>query len=388
MTIPSLLNDLLSRAAGVLANTKAYDLPSVCTRYGLSGGSGDEAYKSKFTYARRRLVVLSSPELLRVAGEILIDFPDSDLEEALALATEISGPRISELTRRKIVEALDDVDLKGQIGHFELLEPLFPLDTIPSIHHSGRTIRYDIERHCIANDDISNSDLLKGLGVLTCSQKRLFGLLARLVDPVVRHEAEQPVLVERINKFLKRDGFALQPAKVISGYQTFSVRALSGSSTPADKDISERLERFDEAGIHALWQKALARRASDPEGAITIARTFLERTCKHILDELSVEYAEDSDLSKLWALCAEQLNLAPSQHTEDVFRRILGNCQSVVNYLGTIRNRLGDSHSPRGKPVKPKPRHAELVVNLAGAMATFLVATWSERQSDTIREAS
>jgi hypothetical protein len=30
--------------------------------------------------------------------------------------------------------------------------------------------------------------------------------------------------------------------------------------------------------------------------------------------------------------------------------------------------------------VKPKPRHAELAVNLAGAMAAFMVATWQEKK--------
>jgi hypothetical protein len=37
---------------------------------------------------------------------------------------------------------------------------------------------------------------------------------------------------------------------------------------------------------------------------------------------------------------------------------------------------------PELTPIKPKPRHAELVVNLAGAMASFLVSTWDERQRD------
>ena len=53
----------------------------------------------------------------------------------------------------------------------------------------------------------------------------------------------------------------------------------------------------------------------------------------------------------------------------------------MVNYLGTIRNKFGDAHGRGRLPVKPKPRHGELVVNLAGAMATFLIATWKERES-------
>jgi hypothetical protein len=151
--------------------------------------------------------------------------------------------------------------------------------------------------------------------------------------------------------------------------------------SPGVAPITNALEAFDPENVHAVWQKALDRRADDPEGAITAARTLLETVCKHILDDAHKAYASDADLPKLWALASECLNLAPSQHQEEVFRAILGNCQSVVNYLGTIRNRIGDAHGQGRNPVKPKPRHAELAVNLAGTMASFLVATWQEQKT-------
>ena len=61
---------------------------------------------------------------------------------------------------------------------------------------------------------------------------------------------------------------------------------------------------------------------------------------------------------------------------------------TFVNYLGTIRNRLGDSHGQGGKPVHPRPRHAQLVVNLAGSMATFLIATWLEQDPASTAEST
>ena len=147
--------------------------------------------------------------------------------------------------------------------------------------------------------------------------------------------------------------------------------------------ISETLKTFDPEHIHAAWQKALDRRIDDPEGAITAARTLIETVCKHILDDAGASYPNDADLPKLWALAAEETNLAPNQHQEAVFRAILGNCQSVVNYLAAIRNQVGDAHGQGRRPVKPKPRHAELAVNLAGTMAAFLVATWIEHNSNS-----
>ncbi|MYG04596.1 MAG: abortive infection family protein, partial [Acidobacteriia bacterium] len=75
------------------------------------------------------------------------------------------------------------------------------------------------------------------------------------------------------------------------------------------------------------------------------------------------------------------------QHTEPVFKNILGNCQSVVGNLAAIRNKLGDAHGQGRRQVRPRPRHAELAVNLAGSMAMFLISTWSERrQTKTARD--
>jgi hypothetical protein len=149
--------------------------------------------------------------------------------------------------------------------------------------------------------------------------------------------------------------------------------------SPGVQPIGEALVEFDPDTVHAAWQKALDRRISDPEGAITAARTLLESVCKHILDDASVGYLEDADLPKLWSLAAKTLNLAPHQHQERLFKAILGNCQSIVNSLGALRNKIGDAHGSGRRPVKPRPRHAELAVNLAGTMAAFLVATLKEK---------
>ena len=150
--------------------------------------------------------------------------------------------------------------------------------------------------------------------------------------------------------------------------------------SPGVVPITEVIEAFDPENVHAAWQKALDRRISDPEGAITAARMLVETVCKHILDEVGDTYADDTDLPKLWALAAERLKLAPHQHQEPVFKAILGNCQSIVNYLGSIRNKIGDAHGQGRNPVRPKPRHAELAVNLAGTMCSFLISTWNERE--------
>jgi hypothetical protein len=144
--------------------------------------------------------------------------------------------------------------------------------------------------------------------------------------------------------------------------------------------IGEKMNLLEESYVNQIWTRGLERLAEDPDGAITSARTLLESICKMILDDLEVTYPHDSDLPKLYKLTADQLTLAPSKHTEQIFKQILGGCQTVVEGLGAVRNKLGDAHGQGKRPIKPAARHAELAVNLAGAMAIFLIRTWENRK--------
>lgn len=139
--------------------------------------------------------------------------------------------------------------------------------------------------------------------------------------------------------------------------------------------VSEALTSFDGDGVSRAWKSALDRQDTDPEGAITAGRTLLESVCKHILDGRGVEYDDGVELHLLYRKVSDELNLSPEQHSEKLFKQILGGCSSVVNGLGALRNKLGDAHGKGTKHVRPLPRHARLAVNLAGAMALFLVET-------------
>ena len=152
----------------------------------------------------------------------------------------------------------------------------------------------------------------------------------------------------------------------------------SGESLPAQQSIEDALKSFDSESVYFSWNKALERKISDPEGAITISRSIIESVCKHILDEQGVDYnSTNIELSELYKLTAKQLNLAPDQHNEQVFKQILGGCSGIINGLGSLRNKLGDAHGKGRMPVKPQARHAELAVNLAGSMSLFLISTYS-----------
>ena len=179
--------------------------------------------------------------------------------------------------------------------------------------------------------------------------------------------------------FIKQQGstYAERREFLKDAFQDILMDLELGQHSPAEKAALAILSRVDSENVQQYWQKALERRNTDPEGAITMARTLLEAVCRFVLDQNQVEHDEKFDLPKLYRMTAEELNLAPSQHTEEIFKQILGACQAVVGGLAAIRNRLSDAHAIN---VKPSQRHAKLAVNLAGTMSTFIVDTFEYRK--------
>ncbi len=369
--------ELKPAIAEAMASYKAYDLPSVCERYGLAPGETEEAMRSKRSYVLSRLHGLTTDEVADLARKVAADLDDQRLAEELDRYNDAGQPTITDLTRRNIARSLEDVDIGGHVGLLTVLRGIFPIDQMPSESFAmdAYTLADDIYRHLVRNIDWSTEHLFEQIGALTCSQQRFFRLLEAIIDPAVRDEQEQRALAVKLNHALERDGYRLVKTSERSGYPVFTVLRATEIGPPADAPISEMLSSFDAEGVAAVWAKALDRRRSDPSGAITAARSLLETVAKHIIEARGGSYGTSDDLPKLYRAAAENLSLAPDQHTEKVFKEILGSCQSVVNSLGALRNRLGDSHGTGRRPAKPAPRHAELAVNLAGAMATFLVAT-------------
>jgi hypothetical protein len=151
-------------------------------------------------------------------------------------------------------------------------------------------------------------------------------------------------------------------------------------SAPLDALVTAEAEALNSVSVLAAWAKALERRTADPDGAITAARTLLESVCKTVLDDLGESYGSGDDLPKLYRTVSKALKLAPTDYTDEQLRRILGGGTTVVEGLGSLRNREGDAHGRGRKGYRPSARHAGLAVNLAGSVAMFLMQTWEDRQ--------
>ena len=368
--------------ASIIADEKSCNVPSICRRYGLGDGTEAEAFSGKFRYVLKRVNALTSEQLVELAKAVHRDTPTYGLGETLAKIGQKGERFVTELTRRRIVKTLHSVSLSGQLSEPEFLKKVWPIDTMPAPPNSSEFTMEDfIIRHRINFFDISNTELLELFDIYACSQLQFFSFLEAVTDPLTREIPEQLDLVARLNSALEADRFCLKEIGRISGSPRFRVRAINEGTTPADSEISKALLGFNSTDIHERWQEALERRARDPRAAITLARTLVEDTCKWIFHEADEEFEDEDELPVLYRRLAKCLKLAPDDHTEKVFKQILGSCQSIVESLGSVRNRLGDAHSQGPKRARPQARHAELAVNLAGAMATFLIATWEARRA-------
>lgn len=380
---PSTLKELRHLLASAIADAKAYEVPALCRRLGLGDGQEQEAFASKYKYAQKRLADISADQVVTTARQFAAEASHFELCEHLAKIDELKGPPVTTLTRRRLMGLFEQLPLAREIEELELIRSIW--ESMRAPHPSiERTLEDYLHRHMIRNDDLSYRDVLETLGLLTCSRSLLFKFLAAVTAPDARSPPEQTELAEKINALLRHDSYAMTVAGRISGSPFYAVRPIPTGS-PADESISATLAAFDPTQVHERWTMALERRTSEPAGAITLARTLLEDVCKWVLDQAEETWQEADDLPVLYRKLAKVLKLAPDDHTEQVFKQILGSCQSVVESLGALRNKLSDAHSLGPKRSRPQARHAELAVNLAGAMATFLVATWESRQAGTSR---
>lgn len=375
--------DLRHAVASVISDFKAYDVPILCARLGLREGTSEEAYSSKFKYAEKRLTEVDTPEILDIGRKLLQDCENYELSEVVAKFEEMNGNEVTELTRRRILSVFDELPICTEISEIELLGRVWPIADMPSVTFSLETTSFagDFIRHRIESQDWNSRDALVHLGILTCSRHRFFKFLVEVTSPLAQAAGAQRSLATKLNEYLMHDGYALASDGKISGSLRYDVK-IRPRGSPSDMGISEKLQDFDPEHLHARWQAALDRRDTDPPGAITLSRTLLEDVCKWILTEAEQDFDEGSDLPSLYRQMSKILMLAPDDHTEEIFKQILSGCRSVVTGLGTLRNKLSDAHGTSPTRARALPRHAELAVNLSGAMATFLVSTWVARQRE------
>jgi len=213
-------------------------------------------------------------------------------------------------------------------------------------------------------DDVRFAQLLKPLLALPDVKK----FLPEIVIANQRIAAYWPA-IQKMGGYKERDAFIHQAFRSLIEHLQRDQTVMVNSVVITDHHINEQ------------WQKALGRVTRDPEGAITLARSLLESVCKHILEGLGQPYDDNGDVIRLYKAVARGLNLSPDQHTATNFKQILTGASAIVDGLAGLRNSLGDAHGKTHSSGRPATRHAQLAVNMSGAMSHFLLQTFESRNA-------
>jgi len=178
-------------------------------------------------------------------------------------------------------------------------------------------------------------------------------------------------IANALNPYLKYDGFEL----VLISDEKLGLKDLSGMAVGLDLEelcTDELSDGFINAQLYKCEQKIIS---GDFDGAITNARTLIERVFIKIIDCVTGQEPDnDGDLIRLYKRTQQVLNLDPSRKDiSDALKQILNGLSSIVNGLAAMRNKMSDAHATTYKPSK---HHAKLAVNSAKTLVDFIFETY------------
>ena len=224
-----LRENLQNAIADTIWTWSAGRVAAVCERLGLPLQDPDEAppMSSKRAYANRRLDSLDYGTLMEVGRRLWAETGASHSREAAALGEVLrlidSPPKVTEFTRRRLAEALDQLpgEVFGSRSTLEVLPAVLPdLDLTEQV--VGGLVE-SIFQHTVRNDDWFMADYFQRFGLMTGSDARLFRFLEQMVHPLSRVEAEQAAYVREVNANIERDGFTLIEAAQMSGFPIYKI---------------------------------------------------------------------------------------------------------------------------------------------------------------------
>jgi hypothetical protein len=301
----------------------------------------------------------------------------------------MEGNRITALTRRDIFDMLsiDGVGWAGRLTEPDFLARIWDLGSLASTDHRYANAAGDIYQHRVNNFDWDDDWIFTDsrFDLQNCSDERFMEFLAQMVHPVVRPDADEAAsLVDRLNDSLRADGFALVPARRMSGRTLYAASSATATHRPAQV---LRLDARDLLGDQRALRDHLDRIdrtiAIDPPAAISAAKELVETACKVILDAMHVSYSNADDLPGLYKKVAEVLRLnaeavPESARGSKTAQKTLRTLATTVQSLAELRNELGLGHG-RSAPSPALERHARLSFNACVTVVEFLLDTWHAR---------
>ena len=166
-------------AEAVAAHVKAQHVPAACGRLGIQTtgeeGDSDEAFRSKRSYVKGRIVELARAELLRIAEKVVAEYGAPVLAETLSEMTTHSLQRVSPLVRHDVLKVLNQADpLFGDLPLIDTLCEVFGENQIrsPGFELYGRTgLEENIYQHYY-KEPLAKQSIRGGFSLLEAQRER------------------------------------------------------------------------------------------------------------------------------------------------------------------------------------------------------------------------
>jgi hypothetical protein len=300
-----------------------------------------------------------------------------------------AAPRITEVTRRKILDSISlGVWWAGRLDEPDFLRRIYEIEKLPSYDTRYSSALGDIRQHRVNNptdwpDDWIFSD--DRFGLTNGADEVLLRFLAEMLHPIVRpDENEVQSLLRTFNDALGRDGYELYPSDRISGHAIYGWRAREGfHGASPDLLLESRTNLTDPRVLQEHLTRIRNDLVNDPAAAISSCKNLVESLCKIILEGSRVAYPENDDLPKLYRKVAELLSLnaesvPESARGSQASQQILRTLSTTVQALAELRNALGLGHG-QATSSAAYARHARLALNSTVTVTEFLLDTWQDR---------
>ncbi|QHE52785.1 abortive infection family protein [Pontibacillus sp. HMF3514] len=252
-------------------------------------------------------------------------------------------------------------DLLTEYSTLNKIETLFESEGI--YQQNEYTSKMSGSRRSLADTYVASLNLMNPNDL-----RKLFNVFEMFfIEVGIHHNVWGDKRLDQFFKLLERDGYLFSGDKI---------KYINSTFIPSE--IEEYTNQYSIEHVETDWQRALNQSKSDPEDAITSTLSMIESTLKWILDEKGEEYKKGDSLSQLYKQVSHILNMAPDQHSEGIFKKILGSINGVVTGLGSLRNEFSDSHGKGIKNAKPSERHAKFAINLSGTMCIYLIESFQK----------
>ncbi|WP_436942170.1 abortive infection family protein [Staphylococcus xylosus] len=184
-------------------------------------------------------------------------------------------------------------------------------------------------------------------------------------------EIDEDIEINRLIKIINTLGY---------GYNKDTGKITKNGSEVNLSTVKSLAEKFDVEYVLKECNRIEKEAQTDPEDAITSAKSMVESTLKYILDSEEEDFNNNESLRDLYKKVSRIMNLSPGGYNEKTFKTILSGMISVINGLDEVRNEYGDAHGKSKRNYKPETRHASLAINSARTITEFLLSSYKNKK--------